>query len=125
MKELDTTHAYFTMKEGIIICKFKMRELTLDIAKEIVTSRKAFAESKSYPAIVNIEGVKVATKEARDYFNSAESYEGIPAGALILKSTFAANLANFFLKIASPKIPNKVFTSEEKAIEWLKQFRKE
>jgi hypothetical protein len=119
---LETEYAKYVIREGIFITKVKTKEITLEIAKKIVADRKTMTNGKPIPALIYIEGIKRATKEARDYFGSKESIEGVLAGALIMQSVFATNIANFFIKIAPVTIPNKVFTSEEKAIEWLKQY---
>jgi len=44
------------------------------------------------------------------------------AMAMVPKSTLAKFAVNLYLYINRPNIPTKAFGSEEKAIEWLKQF---
>lgn len=44
--------------------------------------------------------------------------------AMVPKSALAKFAVNLFLYINRPNIPTKAFSSEEKAVEWLKQFLK-
>jgi hypothetical protein len=123
---IETRHAYFRIVNGVLITTFK-EHITIDLklAHEIVEDRKKITEGKPYPGIGYVKGIRALTKDARNYFSSDEATEGVLAGALVIESNFAAGLINFFLKINPPKIPNRVFTTEEKAIEWLQQFKKE
>jgi hypothetical protein len=123
---IETRHAYFDIVNGVLITKFK-DNITIDlkIAKEIVEDRKSVTKGVAFPGLGYAKGVRGLSREARTYFTEDIAIEGVLAGALIMESNFAAGLINFFLKINPPKIPNKVFTSEEKAMEWLQAFKKE
>ncbi|MCU0430054.1 MAG: hypothetical protein MUF42_08795 [Cytophagaceae bacterium] len=123
--EVETRHAFFKLVDGVLITTFKPKNIDLETAKQIVEDRKRITHGKSYPGMGYAKGIKYVSKEAREYFSQPEALEGVLAGALIMDSNFSAGLINFFLKLTSPKIPNKAFSSEQAAIEWLQQFKAE
>ena len=122
-KELDTENAHFQIENGVLITTFKSKRITLEIAKEIVRDRKKFTAGRAYPGLGWFTQLKVADKQARDYFSTDEANEGVTAGALIADSLFISLLVNFFLKVSGPKVPARVFRNTEDAMMWLEQFR--
>lgn len=124
MKTLDTQYAKFELNDGILMIEFKPDlEIDLKVAKQIVADRKKVSEGKAYPGLGDTRFIKSATKEARAYFELEESQEGVLAGALLVDSVFSTFLVNFFLKVTRQKMPSKMFTNKEKALEWLAQFK--
>lgn len=98
--------------------------LSLDIARYVVTERLKFCRYKDYLGFIDVRGIRSASKEAREYLAN-EGSEGIIAGALLIDSILTRTLGNIFLMINKPKMPSKLFTSEDEAIAWLKGFNKE
>ncbi|MEO6303477.1 MAG: hypothetical protein ABIP51_09900 [Bacteroidia bacterium] len=64
------------------------------------------------------------TKEARDYVNSGIMDKTRLATAVLINNLAVRTLMNGFSHINKPKTPFKVFTSEDKAIEWLLLHKK-
>lgn len=121
---LDNEHIHIEYIDGIMIGYFKEGlNITLNVAKEIVKVRTEFFENKYYPMLIEDKGVVSMTKEARDFFSTKEGANCVTAGALLLKSVFSTYLGNFFLKVAKPITPAKIFTDKNKAIEWLQKFK--
>jgi hypothetical protein len=61
------------------------------------------------------------SKEAKIY--SAKQKPNSPiAMALIVTSTANRLVGNFYINFNKPAVPTKLFSTEEKAIEWLKSF---
>jgi hypothetical protein len=119
----ETRYIRLHIQEGILIAYYKPGlHITLEVAKEIVQSRKEFTEGKSYPALVNSTGVVSIERAAREYFSSPEGTAGIKAAALIVNSPFSSFLGNFFLRVNKPGMPAKVFTREQSALNWLQQY---
>ncbi len=110
-------------KDGEILCSVykDQLEIDLDIAKHCVEHRIKFSDSKSYPCLIDMKGVRSATKEAREYM-AREGSLYMTAGALITGSALTKMLGNIFLSINQPAIPTKLFTSEVAAREWLKHY---
>ncbi len=69
--------------------------------------------------LVDMRGVRSQTREARQYFASAEAEKATLAVALLIGSPMSRVLANFFLRFTSQRIPVALFTDEAAAIAWL------
>jgi hypothetical protein len=126
MKELmesENEIIAYKIKDGILFGRYKTAIVDLEAAKKAVTLRKIFTEQKSYPNLVSGIDVTTIEKEARDYFATEESTSGVLAGAVMTKSIFQATLFNFFLRVSNPKIPTKLFTDENLALEWLEKYK--
>lgn len=85
---------------------------------------KELSEGKIYPLLVNLNEIKSITKEARDHFSMKDRTPGVSAIGLVIKSPASTIIGNFFLGLNKSMVPVKLFTNEEKAIAWLKQFSK-
>jgi len=128
MEKAETEYLTYSLtNSGILIARFKSDiSITVDIAKQIVSSRKAFCKGKAYPLLSDIRNIKYAADtKTREYFQSEEAREGILAGALLTDSIFTNYLGNIFLRVAYKKktIPTKIFLKEEEAIGWLLKYK--
>lgn len=114
----------YEIKNHILYGKYLPTNISLDVAQGAVAFRKQITKDNSYVNLVDCTNVSKFEKQARDYLSSGEATKGVLAGAILINSSFQAAIANFFIKVTNPKIPTKIFTSEEKAIEWIQQFIK-
>lgn len=123
----ETTHYKFRFADGIFYMTYKSGNITLEIAKEIVRKRKEMMGDVEIWAIIDDANLRSIERDARQYLSSDAGIAGIRAGALVVSSSFAKHLANFFLKITvnKPKIPTRVFLNYEEALEWLKNLMDE
>jgi len=121
--KFETQFVRFEIKDGVLFVTYKKGvTITLDVAKEIVKQRKEFTAGKLFPILVNDEGLVSVDKDARDYFSN-EGTDGLSAGAFVIKSVYSSFFFNFYLKITNPKVPAKTFTDEQKAAQWLQQYK--
>ena len=67
--------------------------------------------------LVDIRQVRSANTEARRHI--AKNNEVTAAAAIIVNNGPSAIIGNFFLRIDDPPFPAKLFTQEEKALNWL------
>lgn len=113
------------LKDGILFVTYIAGPITLEIAKNLIEERIKLAENNSYPVLVNSVNVDEIDREARSLLSSEKGIEGLSAGAIVINSAFTKHLANFFLKISfnKSKMPAKVFSNQEEALEWLSQFK--
>ncbi|HWJ92371.1 MAG TPA: hypothetical protein VNR87_14745 [Flavisolibacter sp.] len=119
----NTGYIDYTIEQGIIIASYKNGvHINLDIAKEIVEARIRFSDKKSYPVLINSQGVVSMDKAARDYFSSEQGIRGLKAAAIVVNSPFSSFLGNFFLWVNRTRLPVKIFTNHQAAFEWLGQF---
>lgn len=99
----------------------------IDIKDAIENSAavKKISKDQIYPMLVNLKEIKSITKEARDHFSMQNRTPGITAIGLLIKSPASRIIGNFFLGMNKSTVPVRLFTNEEKAVLWLKQFSKE
>lgn len=122
---LDTPYVHLELQDDLLIATYKKGlKITLPIAKEVVRSRLEFLNYKPVVAIVYNAGVVSMTKEARDFLSSEEGVAGIIAGAMVLNSPFGSFLGNFYISVAKPVRPIRIFTKSANALKWLKKFKK-
>ena len=121
--ELDTPYIHLVEQDKILIGTYaKGIRINLDMAKEIVRVRLSFTGNTKMAAIIRSQGVVSIDKASREYLASAEATRGLLATAIIVQSSFSSFLGNFFLLVNSTNMPVRIFTSEEKAKKWLRQF---
>lgn len=120
-----TPHVTYSWEDGILIGTYK-KGITIDLktAQEIVAHRLEASEGRSFVALADVRGIKVSTKEARDYF-AKEGTKGLTALAILTGNYLTAAMSNFYIKFSKPKIPTRVFKTREEALKWLRQFIKE
>jgi len=66
--------------------------------------------------------IRSVEKKARDHYSGETASKFLNALALIITSGFSRVIGNFFPGLNKPDFPVKLFTSEEKAVGWLKIF---
>jgi len=92
---------------------------TLDDLIEVIKAIDEIRNGNVYPLLGDIRGAKSITREARQY---AEKSIVATASAILVGSPVSKVLGNFVIRIHKSKIPVKLFTSEDEAINWLKGF---
>ena len=127
IKEYSTITLWREGDDGIIFFKYAQRlEMDIEIAKGIVNSRLEYTKGKSAFALIDVTNLKSATKEARDYMNSPEGgLKGLSAGAFLSNNVVATLLVNLYIKVSSPPIPAKFFTSQKDALDWIRKIKSE
>jgi hypothetical protein len=120
--KFESPYVTMSLEDGIISCRYVPDlHLTLEIARACVEARIFFTKGKGYPVLVDMRGIASSTGAARKYMATVGAAQ-VTAGALITGSPVNKAIGNLFLKIDLPPVPTKLFTSEEKARLWLRQF---
>ncbi len=97
-------------------------DVELDDVKENMGVLKQLTGGKRAPYIIDIRGVHSVTREARDTASTAEALSITNSTALLIGSPISRVIGNFFMGLNKPPYPLRLFTSEEKAMAWLKGF---
>lgn len=97
-------------------------KITADKAEIIVAERLKVCNGKSYPTLADCRKGSNMDKASRAIFASDSATKNVTAGALLIDSAIQSMLINAYLWFDNPKVPNQVFTNEQKAIEWLNLF---
>lgn len=100
-------------------------EIEINGAKENVSALKNVCGDKKTPIIIDSRNIKSMDRESRIYFSSEEIQTFTLALAILISSAVSRVIGNFFIGLNKPPYPVKLFTSEEKALDWLKTFVKQ
>lgn len=121
--ELDTPYVHLSIKNKILVGIYKRNQrISLDTAREIVHTRKAFTYGFSMPALIISQGLVSIDRPARKYFSSDEGTAGLTACAVVVNSIFSSFLGNFFLSVNKTVMPVKIFSDVNRAEIWLQRF---
>jgi hypothetical protein len=69
-----------------------------------------------------MRNLKSFDRAARKYFAGEEAGQTVRALAIITGSPVSRILGNFYLGINRPQTPCRLFTAEDEALEWLKEY---
>lgn len=96
--------------------------VNLQDAEENSCSIKKISGDIIYPILVNLKEIQSISKEARDHFSMQNRAPGVNAIAMLIRTPVSRVIGNFFLGINRSAVPTKLFTVENDAVLWLKQF---
>ena len=99
-------------------------EISLELAGEHLDLHVKITGGKKTPVLSDIRTIKSITREARLHLSGEEAEKIHLCIALLISSNVSKVIGNFFLGLNKPNFPTRLFTSEEKAMEWLKGFIK-
>lgn len=108
-------------EDGIACAVGKRNELPLDIHKKNFEFFKRITGDRKVCLMVDTTYMMPATKEVRDFFNS-ELSRVTKALAVVSRSALGKMVAAVQMGLRNPAYPIRLFTSEEEARLWLKQF---
>jgi hypothetical protein len=123
-KQID--HPFFTaqlLDNGIVHVNVKgVDDIEIENAREIINGIGEFCQDKKRPVLVTSDSFAAPTPEARAFLAKTESNPYSSAAAYLTKTLAERLIANAFIRFNKPGRPTRMFTSEAKAIEWLKMF---
>ncbi len=126
MKILEENDWFVLWEEDGIYCsRYKKPTVDLEMAKMSVAARLRHSKSHPCKLFLDIKNLRYVSQAAREYSASDESIYMAQACAVLAPSRITKLIANFFLSFNKPKIPFQIFTSKEKAFEWLKMTETE
>jgi hypothetical protein len=96
-------------------------KVKLEDAKQNVHAAKKFGDKKR-PLYVDITRIESVSKDAREYYASIEAAKRISVCAMVVGSPISKVVGNFFLGLNKPHYPVRLFTSEEEALDWLRNY---
>ena len=125
MEFVENDFAKFWIEDGILYFVYKKGiKVSIEAAKQIVADRLKVQNGVSYPVFCDMKGVKDSDKPARDYL-AKEGSELVTAVAVMIDSPVTKIMLNFYLNINGPITPTRMFTEQDKALEYLKTFKKQ
>jgi hypothetical protein len=122
LQEVSTSSRVFKLRSDGIIESFPRPDFhgpfNLETAKEAMNAIDRISGNKKRPIVSHLSELPV-NKEVREYLSGQHRSA---ASALIVRSTSQRIIGNIFTGFSRVPFPIKLFTSEAKAIEWLKNF---
>ncbi len=99
-------------------------EIELTDCIENYEATKKITQGDKFLSLVDGRDIQTSvSKEARAYTANVKRDGKHIAEALLVNSTAQKLVGNFYINVNKPQIPTKIFSSEEKALEWLNSFR--
>lgn len=98
--------------------------LDLDQAKKDLEIMREVAGDKKVYVISNISGARAMSVEARNFVSEVFPSQFL-AAALIIGNPVSRIIGNFFIGLNRADMKSRLFTSEEKALNWIRKLAKE
>jgi hypothetical protein len=98
------------------------RTITLRDLKEHFAVCAEVSNGKCVPVLADIRKIRHMERDARMYFTGREVASLTKAVAVLVKLPVNTIFGNMLMEVNKPAYPVRLFTSESKALEWLKQF---
>ena len=115
---------YFELeiKNGIFIGKYITDHITLDVAQSFVEESVKITSGKKLPSLFDSRNMKVLETSARKYYAELGSPMLASAVAMLVHGSSQELVGNLFIHFYKLSVPAKLFTDENKAIQWLEKF---
>jgi hypothetical protein len=105
---------------GVVVARIGDQVQTLDDARDNLAACMRLAEPDRKPLLVDIRVARQLAPEVRHYYTGEHLDSSFAAfGLLVRGSAVGQMMGNFYLKIARPGIPARIFSDEPKALTWL------
>ena len=109
--------------DGIVLVKIRGNdEIDVKHVVQVVETLEKIGKGKKFPLLIVVDEYTLPTPEARAYIATPESNPYASAEAYVIQSFTQKLVGNVYLSLNKPARSTKMFTSEEKALEWLKAF---
>ena len=118
--ELPSLHFW---QEDDGICRGRARagyDEDLEGARALIAHMRAIGGGRPLPLLMDIREGRSITREARAYLASAEAAEVLSRGAIVVASSTSQVIGNFFIRLARPLRPTRLFHDEVSALAWLR-----
>lgn len=124
MNKLKTSIAEMYIDEDGILRVKLLDGVTVDLAKskEYIADTIKLLDGKKALILFDASSNYKITEEAKAYGASKEYSSHRIAVAYLTKSITNKLIFNLYLKVNAPIVPTKMFSSEERALKWLKSF---
>jgi hypothetical protein len=97
-------------------------EVTLDDARQTMAAYLKINKGKRRPLLVDTKTMKSLAREARKYYAGEEAASVACAVAIIVGTPVSRVLGNFYIGLSNPRLPSRLFTSEDEALKWLQTY---
>lgn len=121
---LENDFCRMWVSNGIIFIEYKPRlVMNIDIAKQIVKDRLTVSNGVTRPMFLDGRGFVSMDRATMKYYKTKETIQYVSSAAFISGSALSTLAGNIFLSLEKPLIPTKLFTDEDRALEWLEKYK--
>ena len=122
---IETEHFELWIENGIIngIYKPDLKIVTIDIAKQMVSTRLRLSNEITRPIFVDLCNMVSVDKASRTYLAKGDAMKYLSATAILVDNPISKFAANIYIRIDKPSIPTKFFTDKTLALAWLEQYK--
>jgi|GEM_PF-1414581 len=112
------------IKNGISYCIYH-EDLIVDAvtAEQMTEARLLLQETNVYPVLVDARQGIYITNSARTFMASSEANRQVSAMAFLINHHVMNILFTTMLRLKICKMPVKIFTDEQAALQWLESFK--
>lgn len=125
LEPITTRTAKIGLEEDGLIRVVVLPEIprhNLEVAQENMAAIAKFAAGEPRPVLIDMRAMLGIDREARAYYAKGGGMRVATAVALLTGSPVSQVIANFLISLNRPRVPVRLFTSEDEAITWLKNF---
>lgn len=125
MKSITLAHSRITLREDLIVHieYFDKNNFTIKESEEIFEATRQLCTPIFRCPLLITGGIQTnVDAEFRKHNASKEVLQHCSAVGVVVSSLSQILIVNFFIKFNKPASPTRFFKSEEKALEWLKNF---
>ena len=120
MRKTENQHAYFRIADQIVIIELKQNvTLDLEAAQSIAKCRMHLQAGKTYPVLLNLNGIADSQKAGRDYMSRFGWFFATRV-AIVAVPFKAFAIAKFYLLVSKPCVPTAIFNTTEPAVQFLR-----
>lgn len=120
----ENEYGFMWISDGILCVEYKPVVIGIPAVESMIEARVKMCNTKMYPSYTDGRLVKYWTMESRKYsFQHKDAYTGLKSVAFVNASPMGNAVINWVLRFMNPKVPMKLFTSSEKALEWCRRFQ--
>jgi hypothetical protein len=121
---LENDFCRIWVSDGIMFVEYKPKlVMTVEIAKHMVNERLKVSDGISRPVFLDVRNLVSTDRATMKYYKTKEVIQFVSASALLTGSALTSLAGNIFLTLEKPLIPTKLFTDENKALEWLEKYK--
>lgn len=122
--KVELRASYLTLRSnGIMHIHYKaVDEFTVDDLMDIINGLYRIGKGKKFLNLMTFEKFFIVEKGVREVAATEVGSKYSAADAIVVRSTALKLLVNLYIAFNKPNRPTRLFDSEEKAIEWLKNL---
>jgi hypothetical protein len=90
--------------------------------QELIEAIIKLCKGELRPGIVDIRDLKIFSRDTRQYYRDKERPRAANATAFLVESSLSKLFGNVLITLGKQLYPVKLFTSEDDAVTWLKEF---